>query len=156
MDKNLEERINAIGEDIHKMDEIRRKIRKPMCEAIHDMCVENGGEIDLRVYNEVYCGMSISYDGGNHPEYDSEAFAEIIKVKPIMLKDWVNDGKEYKSFEVTLRGYADDYDEYDEGRMSCDEVESVYRQVLGYFYADKEELEEYAKEYLYDEEESED
>lgn len=149
MNTELEQNLNQITDGIRKMDELRHKLHKPMCEAIYDMCEERGGEIDLRAYNELYGSVAISYDGGNHPEYASEAFSEVIKVKPTMLKDWLTDsGKDYKSFEVTLLCYAEEIDGYDEKRMSFDETESVFRQVYSFFQTDPQEFAEMVEAYL--------
>lgn len=72
---------NIYDEYIHLGIELRGLLVK----RLHELLKNNGGEIDFRdeKYKEAFEMYSddgyttVSYDGGNHPEYDSNLYSEL-------------------------------------------------------------------------------
>ena len=107
------ERNNKISNKADSHRKEQGEIRSEMVVAIHEMLTEMGGraEVDYDCDDQI----SISYDGGRHPEYASNLYADVYAVKATMVKVW--ESKEEK-IEVT--------DDYNENRMNYDDVEQIF------------------------------
>lgn len=55
-----------------------KKLRSLSEEALKDAVASNGGAIDLSECDDSVC---ISYDGGRHPEYNSNCYSDVYSVK---------------------------------------------------------------------------
>lgn len=120
------ERNKKISDKAEAHSKEQSKIRAEMVVAIHDMLTEMGGKA------EVDCDwvdlISISYDGGSHPEYASNVFADVYSVKATMTRGWVEgeeadkDKNVFKSFSVEL----EESDDYNENRMNYEDVEKIF------------------------------
>lgn len=113
------ERNNKISNkaDLHRKKQ--GEIRAEMVVAIHEMVTEMGGKVEV----DYDCDdpISISYDGGRHPEYASNLYADVYSVKATMVKGWESK-EEKKSFSVEI----EETDDYNENRMNYDDVEQVF------------------------------
>lgn len=113
------ERNNKISNkaDLHRKEQ--GKIRSEMVVAIHEMLTEMGGKVEV----DYDCDgpISISYDGGRHPEYASNLYTDVYSVKATMAKGWESEEKK-KSFSVEV----DETKDYNENRMNYDDVEQVF------------------------------
>lgn len=83
------------------------KIRKESLRYIKKMLKKYNGSIDFSELEDV-CLPSVCYDGGRHPEYDTNAFSSVFSV-------FLNADN-----EVCLE--IDDCDEYEISRINWDEV----------------------------------
>ncbi len=95
-----------------------RKLRKECTEYLQKVLKEKGNHIE---WNDIDldCSLTVSYDGGNHPEYASNCFSTVSAI------------------DLNERGVVtldtEDCCEYDIGRITtpelldvCDFVENVY------------------------------
>ena len=85
----------------------QRKVREYSEKYIKKVLEENGGSIDLD--NDDDC-ISVSYDGGNHPEYASNCFSMVYDV-------YLEDGDIYLNTE--------DCDKYPIENLNWDEVYNI-------------------------------
>jgi hypothetical protein len=113
------ERINKINNKAaaHRKEQV--EIRNEMVAAIHEMVTEMGGKVEVDYDGDE--PFSISYDGGRHPEYASNLYADVYSVKATMVKSWESE-EEKKSFSVEI----EETDDYKENRMNYDDVEQVF------------------------------
>lgn len=113
-------------EDLSLLDKIKLhyeemgKLRRDLIKGINEICAKyDGGEINLGElqYDGVIEPVSVVYDGGNHPEYASNAFSQVNCVR--------TDGDE---FAVDI----DDANNYPCDNLSTDEICAIYEAVLAY------------------------
>ena len=90
-----------------EIDKKQRKVRKGCIEYLKRATEKAGGTICMDDEEDV---VMVAYDGGRHPEYDSNLYSV---VESVFLKD----GKLYLSIE--------DCDEYEIDRVVTDEVYAV-------------------------------
>ena len=67
-----------------KMDTIIPVIQEIRLESIRylkEVTEKNNGYFDLTEYDDDYGSVCVTYDGGNHPEYASNAFSTVQAVK---------------------------------------------------------------------------
>lgn len=130
------ERSNKISNkaDAHRKEQT--KIRKEMVEAIHEMLTEMGGEVEVG-YDDYDEPFSISYDGGRHPEYNSNLYTDVYSVKATMVKGFECE-EEKKSFSVEI----EETDDYNEKRMNYDDVEQVFDFVRAKYESWDEDMED--------------
>ena len=93
-------------------EKIRKQIYKSVLKWLTEQAEARGGEIAIHEYDEDGIQTddrcyTVSYDGGNHPEYASNMFSEVDRV-------FVQDGKLYLEIE--------DDPEYSIDRISWDDV----------------------------------
>ena len=98
------EKIIKLQEEIDKK---QRKVRKGCIEYLKKVVKKAGGTICMDDEEDV---VIVAYDGGRHPEDDSNLYSA---VESVFLKD----GKLYLSIE--------DCDEYEINRVDTDEVYAV-------------------------------
>lgn len=89
--------------------ETNRITRKKCKEFLSTMLLGNGSCIDL-LHEKGHVQMSVNYDGGNHPEYNTNVFSNVYSV-------FNKDGKIYVEIE--------DDDEYDINNLSTDELVGI-------------------------------
>lgn len=77
--KNLNEKIEKIKNQLEAEKTIRIDAHKAIIEVIKEIVAANGGEIEMtELYDEFdILPIAVAYDGGNHPEYDSQMFSEV-------------------------------------------------------------------------------
>ena len=88
-----------------------KEVRKESIEYLREVVKENNGYFDLTEYDD-FGSVCVTYDGGNHPEYASNAFSTVQAVKldegKLVLEtedtDWY-DTEDVETFE--LYGVAD-------------------------------------------------
>ena len=114
------ERNNQISNQLEAYLKGQNPIREQMAVAIHDMVTEMGGVVETDWEDENDYPL-ISYDGGRHPEYASNLYADVYSVKATMVKGWESK-EEKKSFSVEI----EETDDYNENRMNYDDVEQVF------------------------------
>ena len=127
--------------DAHRKEQ--GEIRKEMITAIHEMVTEMGGKVEVDYDSDE--PFSISYDGGRHPEYASNLYADVYSVKATMVKRWESE-EEKKSFSVEI----EETDDYKENRMNYDDVEQVFDFVCAKYEEWLEDMEEMADDVLYE------
>lgn len=76
------------------LNQVFRDIRKESIEYLTDVCKRNGGKVDMR--DDDNGGVCVTYDGGRHPEYASNAFSTVWSVwlkgdEPVLEIDEVDD-----------------------------------------------------------------
>jgi hypothetical protein len=109
-----------------KMDSITpiiKEIRKESIQYLKEVAEKNNGYFDLTEYDDDYGSVCVTYDGGNHPEYASNAFSTVQAVK-------VEDG--------TLMFETEDTDWYDSCNVETTELFGVASFIDGII-SDKEE-----------------
>jgi len=100
------EKIIEMGNQINGlMSQLRKE-----CKAWLDKVLDEGKEFDLQeVWDD--CGsVCVTYDGGRHPEYNSNAFSNVVRV-------FKKDGKIYL--------HTEDCEEYDIERVDTMELYGV-------------------------------
>lgn len=102
--KNEIKREPAFVETNRQYIDIDGKLRRESLAYLKELCEENG-TINLEVL-DVY--VAVTYDGGNHPEYASNAFSDVIDVHL----------DEYGNVELCI----DECDEYDTDRIDGGEL----------------------------------
>lgn len=86
--------------------DLGRKLKRESLTYLKELCEENG-TINFEVLD--IC-VAVTYDGGNHPEYASNAFSDVIDVHL----------DEYGNVELCIED-CDEYetDRIDDGELSC-------------------------------------
>lgn len=76
---NLIEKIQNVKGQLENETAIRIKTHKAMIETIKEIVASNGGEIDMvDLYDQFgFMPLAVAYDGGNHPECNSQMFSEV-------------------------------------------------------------------------------
>ena len=98
--------IKAMICDYNETNSITRKKCKGF---LSTMLLGDGSRINL-LHEDGFVKMCVSYDGGNHPEYNSNVFSDVYSV-------FNKDGKIYLETEDT--------DEYDIDNLSTDELVGI-------------------------------
>ena len=88
--------------------------------AIHDMCKSMGGEVV--VDTTIDSSPLITYDGGNHAEYNSTICGVVCAIR-------ATEKNGYKTFQVDL----EEEDEYDCDRIGFNDVCQIFDFVYGKF-----------------------
>lgn len=102
--KNEIKREPAFVETNRQYIDINDKLRRESLAYLKELCEENG-TINMETLD--IC-VSVTYDGGNHPEYASNAFSDVIDVHL----------DEYGNVELCI----DECDEYDTDRIDGGEL----------------------------------
>lgn len=111
-----------------------KELKTRVIDAIYDMMEEMGvDKIDFTP-NDDYDRPCISYDGGNHPEYNSTICAEVYSVKRY-LKEYDFVGTHRKAISVDI---IDCTDNYEDTRMNLEDVASVF-DIVAEMYSFKKE-----------------
>ncbi len=110
--KSIESSINYADSLMIAVVELENKALRKCMNFLKGLLALNGGKIEFHEYDEdgvqiddnSFC---VSYDGGNHPEYDSNCFSEVRSV-------YIKDGEIYLDTE--------DCDEYSIKNVSDREI----------------------------------
>ena len=97
---------SEIKEKVDSITPTINEIRKESIEYLREVAEENQGFFDLTEFND-FGSVSVTYDGGNHPEYDSNAFSTVQVLKldgdKVVLEtedtDWY-DTEDIETFEL--------------------------------------------------------
>lgn len=101
----------AFVETSHQYIDLGRKLRRESLTYLKELCEENG-TINMETLD--IC-VAITYDGGNHPEYASNAFSDVIDVHL----------DENGCVELNI----EDCSEYEVERICCDELSGVAMEI---------------------------
>ena len=69
-----------INEKVESITPTINEIRKESIEYLREVAKEKNGYFDLTQYDD-FGSICVTYDGGNHPEYASNAFSAVQAVK---------------------------------------------------------------------------
>lgn len=69
-----------INEKVESITPTINKIRKESIEYLREVAKKNNGYFDLTEHDD-FGAICVTYDGGNHPEYASNAFSAVQAVK---------------------------------------------------------------------------
>lgn len=107
MEKKIKKQFEEASRKFYECMEVRRKVHEISLETIKAVLSEtDGNSMDLDDDNM----MSVSYDGGNHPEYASNVFSMVYSVY-------------LKNGEIFLN--IQDCDEYEIDRVDYDDVFAI-------------------------------
>ncbi len=120
------ERNNKISNKANSHRKEQAEIRAEMVVAINEMLTEMGGKTEVDDDSDVF--LLIAYDGGNHPEYNSNLFSQVYSVKATTINGYESEEKK-KSFSVDIA----ETDDYEENRMNYDDIEQVFDFVCGQY-----------------------
>ena len=95
--KSIESSINYADSLMIAVVELENKALRKCMGFLKGLLALNGGEIQFHEYDEDgvridFNSFCVSYDGGNHPEYDSNCFSEVRSV-------YIKDGEIYLDTE---------------------------------------------------------
>lgn len=97
---------SEIKEKVDSITPTINEIRKESIEYLREVAEENKGFFDLTEFND-FGSVSVTYDGGNHPEHASNAFSTVQVLKldgdKVVLEtedtDWY-DTEDIETFEL--------------------------------------------------------
>ena len=116
--EEIKEKVDSITPTINE-------IRKESIEYLREVAKEKNGYFDLTQYDD-FGSICVTYEGGNHPEYASNAFSAVRSV-------WLDGDK------LVLE--TDDTDWYDTGNIETFELYGVASFINMILLTRKDELE---------------
>lgn len=143
----MENKINKFKETLNEYADAKRKIRKECLEMLKEICnrVEDKN-IDLSnfkdyLYDFGMCYPTISYDGGRHPEYDTNMYSDVngFRIEGEKIIFDIEDCSDYSEDRVSTDDLIDICDTF----IECEEDGDYIIGVSVYNVEDVEEDEEY-------------
>ena len=68
--------MNKFQETLNEWVKVNKQLYKDCEQYLKEMLEKNGGSIEFDTENEF---VSVTYDGGNHPEYKSNAYSQVLR-----------------------------------------------------------------------------